>query len=246
MAKAPASEQLRLLDLQALDSKVTQLDRRSATVAKNADIDALLEKLATADSELVTINTEVGDTQRELQRAETDVEMVQTRIDRDQKRLDSGSGSPKDLSALQSELVSLNKRRSDLEDVELEVMERLEAVRVRQADHQKSHDSLREELAALEKTRDEDLAAIAAERASVAAERAELAGTFEPTLLALYEKTRAQRGVGAARLFHGKSEGSGMQLSPGDLADIKKAAEDDIVFCPDSGCILVRSNEWAS
>ena len=83
MAKAPASEQLRLLDLQALDSKVTQLDRRSATVAKNADIDALLEKLATADSELVTINTEVGDTQRELQRAETDVEMVQTRIDRD-------------------------------------------------------------------------------------------------------------------------------------------------------------------
>jgi predicted nucleic acid-binding Zn-ribbon protein len=36
-----------------------------------------------------------------------------------------------------------------------------------------------------------------------------------------------------------------MHLSPGDLAEIKAAAEDDIVFCPDSGCILVRSSEWA-
>ena len=51
-------------------------------------------------------------------------------------------------------------------------------------------------------------------------------------------------GVGAARLFHGKSEGSGMMLSPGDLAEVKAAADDDIVFCPDSGCILVRSAEW--
>jgi predicted nucleic acid-binding Zn-ribbon protein len=64
-------------------------------------------------------------------------------------------------------------------------------------------------------------------------------------MLAIYEKTLAKRGVGAARLFHGTSEGSGMQLSPGDLAEIKGASEDEIVFCPDSGCILVRSAEWA-
>ena len=76
--------------------------------------------------------------------------------------------------------------------------------------------------------------------------RDELAATFEPGLLAVYEKTLAKHGIGAARLFHGTSEGSGMQLSPGDLADIRKAAEDDIVFCPDSGCILVRSEEWSS
>lgn len=244
MAKAPASEQLRLLDLQALDSKLTQLDRRAAAVAANADIAALKEKLAAANSGLVAINTEASDTELQLKRAETDVEVVQTRIDRDQKRLDSGSGSPKDLSALQSELVSLNKRRGDLEDAELEVMERLEAVRARQAEHQRSNDELARQLADLEKTRDDELAGIAAERKGVEAARAELAGSFEQSLLAVYDKTRAQRGIGAARLFHGKSEGSGMQLSPGDLNEIRSAAEDDIVFCPDSGCILVRSAEW--
>jgi uncharacterized protein len=246
MAKAPASEQLRLLDLQALDSKTTQLNRRAAATAKNADIDALVEKVAAADSSLVALNTEIADTERELKRAEADVETVESRIDRDQKRLDSGAGSPKDLTALQHELVSLNKRRSDLEDVELEVMERLEGLRTRQTEHQQANDQLREELSGLERTRDEELAGIESERASTVAERQKLAGTFDAALLAVYDKTLAQRGIGAARLFHGKSEGSGMQLSPGDLADIRKAAPDDIVFCPDSGCILIRSEEWGS
>jgi uncharacterized protein len=245
MAKAPASEQLRLLDLQALDSKLTQLDRRAAAVSANADIAALKEKLAAADSGLVAINTEASDTAMQLKRAETDVEVVQSRIDRDQQRLDSGAGSPKDLSALQNELVSLNKRRSDLEDAELEIMERLEAVRVRQAEHQQSNDALAQELVALEKTRDDELAGIAAERQDVEAARTELAATFEAPLLAVYDKTRAHRGIGAARLFHGKSEGSGMQLSPGDLNEIRGAAADEIVFCPDSGCILVRSADWS-
>ncbi|MDN6300811.1 MAG: DNA-binding protein, partial [Micrococcaceae bacterium] len=30
----------------------------------------------------------------------------------------------------------------------------------------------------------------------------------------------------------------------GDLAEIRAAAEDDVVSCPDSGVILVRSPEW--
>ena len=175
MAKAPASEQLRLLDLQALDGKLTQLSRRAAATAKNAEIDALVEKLAAADSSLVALNTEIADTERELKRAEADVETVESRIERDQKRLDSGSGTPKDLTALQHELVSLNKRRSDLEDVELEVMERLETLRTRHTEHQQANDQLREELAGLERTRDDELAGIENERGTVSADRKELA-----------------------------------------------------------------------
>jgi len=246
MAKAPASEQLRLLDLQALDSKLVQLTRRAAAAAKNPDIEALKEKLGAVENDLVAAGTEAADAERDLKRSENDVEMVQGRIERDQKRLDSGVGTSKDLTALQHELESLNKRRSDLEDVELEVMERLEAANARKEQVQQARDALRSELDGLEQVRDQELAAIEAEKAQVAGQRKELAGTFEASLLAVYEKTLAQRGIGAARLFHGKSEGSGMQLSPGDLAEIRQAAEDAIVFCPDSGCILVRSAEWSS
>ncbi|MFP5314536.1 MAG: zinc ribbon domain-containing protein [Actinomycetes bacterium] len=246
MAKAPQAEQLRLLDLQAKDSKLNQLQRQAAAVRANPELAALAGQVAAAESELVTAATNLGDAERDLKRAEDDVQSVVTRLERDEQRLNSGTGSSKDLTALQSEVASLTRRRSDLEDIELEVMERVETARTARDDARKRSDAVQARLRELENARDEELGGIDAERAQVQAARDELAASFEPALLAIYEKTLAKRGVGAARLFHGRSEGSGMELSPGDLADISRATEDDVVFCPDSGCILVRSAEWGS
>lgn len=246
MAKAPPAEQLRLLELQALDSRLNQLQRQAATARANPALAELSSQLDGTDGDLVRAETALLDLERELTRSEDDVQSVVNRLERDQKRLDSGTGSPKDLMALQSEVASLTKRRADLEDVELDIMERVETARGAKQSAQQLKDDARERLAAIEATRDAELATIAAEADSVKAKRTELAATFEAGLLALYEKTLARRGVGAARLFHGTSEGSGMQLSPGDLADLRKAAEDDLVFCPDSGAILVRSAEWGN
>jgi hypothetical protein len=244
VAKAAPEEQLRLLDLQALDSRLNKLQRQAAVVRSNPGITALQSRVAAVDGELVKASTELADLERELTRAEDDVQAVVTRLERDEKRLNSGTGTSKELTALQSEVASLTRRRSDLEDIELDVMERVDAARAAQLEVQQRTDTVRSELAALEAERDAELEALAAQRAEIQVQRDELAATFEAGLLAVYEKTLAKRGVGAARLFHGKSEGSGMELSPGDLADISKAAPDDIVMCPDSGAILVRSAEW--
>ncbi|GAB3531578.1 hypothetical protein GCM10027403_02220 [Arthrobacter tecti] len=246
MAKAPQAEQLRLLDLQANDSKLNQLQRQAATARGNPELARLASSVAAADSETVGAATNLADAERDLTRAEDDVQAVVTRLERDEQRLNSGTGTSKDLTALQSEVASLTKRRSDLEDIELEVMERVEAARTAREVAAAHAESIRSQLKELESGRDEELARIEAERTDVQHTRDELAGSFDTALLGLYEKTLAKRGVGAARLFHGRSEGSGMQLSPGDLADISRAAEDDIVFCPDSGCILVRSAEWGN
>ncbi|MBG6182600.1 putative nucleic acid-binding Zn-ribbon protein [Arthrobacter sp. CAN_A214] len=246
MAKAAPEEQLRLLDLQALDSRLNQLQRQAAVVQNNSELAVLGGRVATVDGELVRASTELADLERELTRAEDDVQAVVGRIERDEKRLNSGQGTSKDLTALQSEVASLTRRRSDLEDVELDIMERAEAARAAQVAVQERTDSVRRELKELEEARDADLVQIAGQRSTVQAERNELAATIDAPLLAIYEKTLAKRGVGAARLFHGTSEGSGMQLSPGDLAEILRAAPDDIVMCPDSGCILVRSSEWGN
>lgn len=246
MVKAPAAEQLRLLDLQALDSKLTQLKRRTREVTEDADIAGLLGQLATANNTSVLANTEVSDAERALSRSEDDVATVVTRLERNRSRLDSGAGNPKDLAAMSHEVESLARRRSALEDLELEAMERLETARSAQGRAQESVDSLQTRMSALEEKRDAELAGISAERHRIQAERSELAETFEEALLTAYEKTLAQRGIGAARLFHGRSEGSGMELSPGDLADIRKASEDDVLLCPDSGCILVRSPDWGN
>ncbi|MDR6508825.1 C4-type zinc ribbon domain-containing protein [Arthrobacter oryzae] len=245
MAKAAPAEQLKLLELQGLDARLKSLSNRRRTIESDPRISDLEAALSVANGELGAAKMAVHDAEAELKRSEADVEQVASRIERDEARLNSGTGLSKDLVALQSDIASLNKRRSALEDVELEVMERLEGLRERQAAQQKIVDDVQGSFAVIRAELDTALAEIAAEAAEVAGKRSEFAAGLDAALLAVYEKTLAKRGVGAARLFHGKSEGSGMQLSPGDLAEIKAAAEDDVVFCPDSGCILVRSAEWA-
>jgi uncharacterized protein len=245
VAKAAPAEQLKLLELQGLDARLKSLSNRRRSIEADPRISDLQAALAVANGELGAAKMAVHDAEAELKRSEADVEQVASRIKRDEARLNSGTGLSKDLVALQSDIASLTKRLSTLEDVELEVMERLEGLRERQAAQQKIVDDVQGSFGGIRAELDAALAEIAAEAAEVGARRSEFAAGLDAGLLAAYEKTLARRGVGAARLFHGKSEGSGMQLSPGDLADIKAAAEDDIVYCPDSGCILVRSAEWA-
>lgn len=243
MAKAAPAEQIRLLDLQALDGRAKNLAMQAKTLRADPRLLTLQAELDAARSTHGQITIELADAQSELKRAEADVEQVVNRIDRDEARLNAG-GLSKDLMALQADLASLTKRRSDLEDSELEVMERLEEITGRQAAQASAVSEAAAALAAVQQEIDVQLASISAEHDAVRAQRAELADTFDAGLLGLYEKTLERRGIGAARLFHGTSEGSGMQLSPGDLADISKAAADEIVYCPDSGCILVRSADW--
>ncbi|WP_026534559.1 zinc ribbon domain-containing protein [Arthrobacter sp. H14] len=244
MAKAAVADQLNLLELQALDTKLAQLAHRARTVAANPEIADAENQSSASDRELVEIDTAIDDTRRELTRAENDVELVATRIERDQKRLDSGSGTSKDLTALQSELASLAKRRSDLEDVELEVMERMEALNVRRAEHQEAAETLTATLSNLSEKRDAELAGIKAEEEAVRKEREQLAAGIDASLVASYDKIRANHnGVGAGALHQKRCEACRMELNPRDLADIAKRAEDDVVRCEECGRILVRTPE---
>lgn len=244
MAKAAPAEQLRLLEIQSLDGKLKSLDVQARALREDPRLADLQAGVTVAQSDLVVLNTEVADIQRDLTRSEDEVQQVTARIIRDEAKLNNGTGLSKDLVALQSDIESLTKRRANLEDVELEIMERLEDATARQGAQQALLADMQDVLAGVQGELGERLRAVEMEREATAKSRAELAASFDPGLLSVYEKTLAKRGIGAARLFHGTSEGSGMQLSPGDLADIKKAAADDIVFCPDSGAILVRSTEW--
>lgn len=241
MPKAPAADQRRLLDVQDADTRIAQARHRRANLpvlAELAEITGRAEDLERA-RELARI--EASDLRREVTKAEDDVRAVRSRAERDTERLNSGQGTPKDLQALQAELELLAKRQADLEDIQLEVMERLEAAeqRVAQADEQAT--ALRAQAAELEARRDAEWAAIDAELEELAAARKAAAEGLDADLLALYERLRAANGgVGAARLSRGECQGCHMTLNPVDLGRIESAAEDDVVRCEECGRILVR------
>ena len=114
--KAEPGQQAKLLDLQALDTRLSQLEHARRTLPQLAEIADLEGKAALLDDQLVRSRTELSDIQRELIKADGDVQQVRDRATRDQQRLDSGVGSAKDLTAIQHELESLARRQAELED----------------------------------------------------------------------------------------------------------------------------------
>jgi len=243
MAKSPASEQFKLLELQSLDGHLKALDGRLRQIDQDPRIPVLQAALQDAKGLEAEAASAAEAIRQQLATLETEVAGLDTKIERDTARLNAG-GLSKDLVALQKEIETLSQLKSGREDTELELMEELEGSEGALGDRSAETATAAAALQAVQQELAEKKADAQTERAGVLADRQAFAGAVDPGLLALYEKTLARRGVGAARLFHGHSEGSGMDLSPGDLAEVRAAAEDDVVYCPDSGVILVRSPEW--
>ena len=243
--KADAFSQLKLLDLQELDTRLDQLQHRLATIEEARRLAELGAERAGVDDDARDAKILVDDLTREQKKADADVEQVKARLVRDQDRMDKGLvTNPKDLSRMQHELVSLAKRISDLEDVELEVMERLETA---QAEHRQLVARLAEldaQAVELTRARDEKSGALGVELASVTDQRKTTASGIAADLLALYEKVRAQKGgVGAAPLRARRCEGCSLELTASDLSQIAKASMDEVLRCEECNRILVRTSE---
>ncbi|WP_199487801.1 zinc ribbon domain-containing protein [Actinomadura spongiicola] len=243
--KAAPQAQLRLIDLQELDSSLDRLAHRRRTLPELAEIERLETRLTELRDAIVAAETEVDDLQREQRKAEQDVEQVRTRADRDRKRLDSGQvTSAKDLGSLQAEIESLQRRQSDLEEVVLEIMERTEEAEGRVAALRADQATAQEELAALVDRRDTAQREIDEEAATTTTARTAVAKDVPDDLLALYEKLRGQfGGVGAAKLFRGACQGCHLALNTVDLNRIRAAADDEVIRCEECRRVLVRTPE---
>lgn len=243
MTKASPQDQQQLLHVQELDTKIAQLVHQRKTLPILAKITDLQARKADVDLALVNSRTAASDLRRELAKAEADVEQVANRISRNQERLNAGQGTPKELTALQSELAALEKRHSDLEEVQLDVMQRLE-------DHQETLGRLEEaeravslDIEAAEAERDQQDLEIVTEGRDAMSRRKITAEAIDEKLIELYERIRAQVGQGAALLRARRCQGCQLELNAQELARIQNAADDDVVRCDECGRILVRTAE---
>ncbi|MFB9575078.1 MULTISPECIES: zinc ribbon domain-containing protein [Streptomyces] len=244
MNAAPA-DQIRLLDVQALDVRLSQLAHKRKSLPEHTEIDSLTADLAQLRDLLVASQTEESDTAREQTKAEQDVDLVRQRAVRDQQRLDSGAvTSPKDLESLQREITSLAKRQGDLEDVVLEVMERRESAQERVTELTARVSAVQAKVDDATARRDAATNELDEEAATVTKERELVAGSVPADLLKLYDKLRAQSGgVGAARLYQRRCEGCRLELNITEVNDVKAASPDTVLRCENCHRILVRTAE---
>ncbi len=240
---ADPADQLRLLDVQGLDSRLDQLAHRRRNLPEHAEVERLTRELNEVGDLVVGARTEESDVAREVHKAEADVEAIRVRARRDQQRMDSGAvGSAKELEALSHELGSLAKRQSDLEEIELEAMERLESIQQHLAALRVRQSGFESELGSVTERRDSLLAEIDRDAEYISGERGRAADGLPDDLMALYAKLRAdQGGIGAAPLHARKCQGCRLQLTPIDIGRIRDAPPDEVLRCDECRRILVRT-----
>lgn len=236
--------QLRLLDLQAVDTALNQLAHRRRTLPELATISSCEERAAGLRTQLVEAETGLADLAAEQRRLEADVDTVRTRAERDQQRMASGGVPAKELSGLQHEVSSLARRQGVLEDELLELMENRENADNTLASLRAELAGIADEQQAAEAARDTAFAELDSAVAQRTGERTELAAALPADLLALYDKVReVNGGIGAAMLRQRRCEGCRLELAGSELSTVRTAKPEDVLRCENCRRILVRTHE---
>jgi len=243
--KADPFVQLRLLELQGLDSALDRLAHRRRTLPELAEIERTEKAVEALRDDTVRARTSVSDLARETKKFEDEIEQVRARRTRDEERLASGATTVhRQLEELQHEVATLQRRQSDLEDGELEVMERAETAQAELDRLTGEADVLLAAREAAASARDDAYVEIDRESGELTAQRAEMAATFPADLLALYEKLRADNGgLGAGPIERGRCGGCRLDLMGNEKSAVRTAAVDDVLRHDECGRIMVRTAE---
>jgi len=121
--KLRSGELENLFALQELIILNRKIEAQAKQLATGSDLEAARSAQLSNSAEISQARSEHEALVRELERLEADLGLVQKRIATDKDRL-TKTAVARDALGIQHELETLAKRASDLEDVELELLER--------------------------------------------------------------------------------------------------------------------------
>ena len=239
--KASPSDQRSILDVARFDQQVNSLRHKAANLPELAELSSTTIKANNARDLRIAAETELNDVKRELLRAEGDVEQIVLRITRDEARLIGGSASPKELEQLQHEVGTLGARRAELEEIELEIMMRVDSINERITTLKAEEAEHAAVIAELEIRKENALIVIHKDLEAIPKDRSETVNGIDKALVDLYEKIReATGGAGAAALSAGSCTGCNLSVNAVEIKRMSDLADDEVVRCEECRCILVR------
>jgi predicted nucleic acid-binding Zn-ribbon protein len=238
--KAEVTQQRSLFELAQVDAELGRIEHRSKNLPEQQAVEELQSEHAVANDGLAAQGIALEDLDTEVRKFETEIEAVRQREDRDRALLDGGAVNAKQITDLQHELETLERRQASLEDSLLEVMERREDMQRDQDTALARIDELQSQLADAQRSHDEAVKHLDQLRHQCVSRRDELVSLLNGDLIALYERQRARGGVGAGLLQGRRCGACRIEIDRGGLARISAAADDDVLRCPECGAILLR------
>jgi predicted nucleic acid-binding Zn-ribbon protein len=241
--KAEVVQQRSLLELAELDAERSRIEHRAKHLAEQQRLEEAQAAHREANDRLAALQIALEDLDAQVAKFESEIDAVRRREDRDRSLLDAGTIDAKQLTELQHELETLQRRQSSLEDSLLEVMERREELQGEQAGELSNIDELQSKLTDAQKAGDDARSAIDQLRHQSVSRRDELVSELDADLVALYERQRVGGGAGAGLLQGRRCGACRIEIDRGELARISAAAEDEVLRCPECGAILLRVKE---
>jgi predicted nucleic acid-binding Zn-ribbon protein len=239
--QASVDQQSLILELQLLDNEIMQANTKLKSLPEIEQLLHIDKRITAATEEVAVVKAEADQIALELRRGEVDVETVTDRIKKDEARLASGNATPKELEQLQHEVGTLKKRQEALEEIELEIMLRSDAISARS-------NTLTTDLASLETLKSEINSRLATASGQINTlisdknqARLLVVAKIEKPLIDLYEKIRAASGgVAAAALVGNKCNGCNLAINAVEMERIKSLSKDELLRCEECRRILVR------
>lgn len=229
-----------LLELQLLDSHIDLLRTRLpklaevvASAAANAEVVGWQQRHNALQARIAELEAAIAATEHES----AGVAKKRDRLEQQLKTVIA----PREAEALMHEIALMNTQRSALDDTELEAMDGLADAEAQLTEHLAGESSVRDAAAAAAQVAGVARAASEADIASSTEQRDALRGQFDTAMLDRYDSMRTTHaGVAIAKLNGLRCEGCHLDLSRGEVDDIKRMPDDEIVECPNCGRLLVR------
>jgi uncharacterized protein len=238
--KAEVIHQRSLLELTELDAALSRLEHRAKNLAEQQQLEDAKARHRDANDRLAAVQIALEDLDGQVAKFESEIDSVRQREDRDRSLLAAGTIDAKQLTELQHELQTLERRQASLEDSLLEVMERREELQAEHTGELAKIDELQERLNDAQRLSDEARAELDQQRHQSASRRDQLVAATDANLVALYERQRSHGGAGAGLLQGRRCGACRIEIDRGELARISAAADDDVMRCPECGAILLR------
>jgi len=238
--KAEVTQQRLLLELAELDADVSRMQHRTKTLAEQRTLEDAQAGHREANDRLAALQITLGDIDAQVAKFESEIDGVRQRADRDRALLDGGTVDAKQLTELQHELDTLQRRQSSLEDSLLEVMEQREELAADQDRGLADIDELESSLCDAQRACDEARTHLAQLQHQSLSHREDLVARIDEGLVTLYERQRTRCGVGAGLLQGRRCGACRIEIDKGELARIAAAAEDEVLRCPECSAILLR------
>jgi len=228
-----------LLELQKIDTALSQLVHRQANLDQRKVLAASKAILAATESEKVRLANELATAKSEIVTLETANKKCEAQILKYSQQLRTVI-APREAEALQHEIDTARSERSANDDKELELLETSDRLELQLQQITQQINDQSEAVTSATAALNEALKICEGEKKSLDDQRLGVANVIDGKLIKLYDAKRTKRTTPTVADLHGsKCQSCHLDLSVVELSALKKLGADELAECPNCDCYLV-------